>query len=213
MVVLAGVLPDFASAFVHWLEPVPYLRGVVADMVGLLGRSTGIAAVVLYIMWRSGEGWAAFGMPRPRPAMDLLLAAALFAAGYVSHVLYASTIGVHLWALDAQTDLISESFPRPEGPSQWALTAAAMAANGFAEELVIWGFLFARLRTLLGSAGQAVACASLLFASYHIYQGLYGAGSVLALGLVHGAFFVFLPRLWPLAAAHAMWDLVFYAAG
>jgi len=49
---------------------------------------------------------------------------------------------------------------------------------------------------------------ALLFASWHLYQGPPGVASTLATGLLYGAVFVSLRRLWPLAAAHAVWNLV-----
>lgn len=210
VVALVAVVPELASALMYWFDPLPYRSGIAADMVYLLSRSAGVSAVVLYLMWRSGEGWAAFGFPRPHLGVDGLLAAVLFVLGYALHWCYAASLGDSLWALDP-SPMVDQIFAAPEGVFEWGLTVAAMVANGFAEEVVLWGFLFTRLRGLLGSPAVAVAAVSLAFGSYHIYQGIYGACGVVVIGLVHGAVFAVLPRLWPLIAAHAIWDLMAYA--
>jgi membrane protease YdiL (CAAX protease family) len=97
---------------------------------------------------------------------------------------------------------------RPTTVGDYGLLVLMSCANGFAEELVMRGYLLPRFERVLGSTWSAVGLTSLLFASYHIYQGLFGATQVLVFGLVYGAVFCWFRRLWPLAIAHAIADFV-----
>jgi membrane protease YdiL (CAAX protease family) len=85
------------------------------------------------------------------------------------------------------------------------------AANGFAEELVMRGYLFPRLERLLGSSFRSLIVTTLLFAAYHVYQGTAGVLSALSFGLVYGLAFWKLRRLWPLALGHAIADYAPFA--
>jgi membrane protease YdiL (CAAX protease family) len=81
-------------------------------------------------------------------------------------------------------------------------------ANGWAEEVIVVGFLFTRLRQLRMSPIAAVILTSLLRGLYHLYQG-FGAGlGNVAMGLVFGYVYVRTGRLWPLIVAHALIDAV-----
>src|SRR5215468_4718094 len=81
VVLAVGVVPALYSA-IRWAvwSQGRYPIRMRAFSPGLLIESLAIAAPVLFIMWRSGEGWNAFGMRRPR-GKDLLWGAALYAAG------------------------------------------------------------------------------------------------------------------------------------
>jgi membrane protease YdiL (CAAX protease family) len=102
---------------------------------------------------------------------------------------------------------LHELFGAPREPEQTVLFIVAQLANGFAEELVMRGYLIPRFEDLFGSTGKALVLSSVLFASYHLYQGLYGAGSALVMGLVFGVAFIAMRRLWPIAAAHALLNI------
>jgi membrane protease YdiL (CAAX protease family) len=81
-------------------------------------------------------------------------------------------------------------------------------ANGWAEEVIVVGFLLTRLRQLRISPLAAVIITSLLRGLYHLYQG-FGAGlGNVAMGLVFGYVYLRTGRLWPLIVAHALIDAV-----
>ena len=83
-------------------------------------------------------------------------------------------------------------------------------ANGFAEEVVVVGYLITRLRQLGLSPPKAVVLSSLLRGLYHLYQG-FGAGlGNVAMGLVFGYAWCRTGRLWPLVIAHGIIDTVAY---
>jgi membrane protease YdiL (CAAX protease family) len=99
----------------------------------------------------------------------------------------------------------------PNGGGEYTLLVLMSLFNGFAEQLVIAGFLVPRLTTLLGHPAKAVLCAAALFGSYHIYQGAMNASAIFLTGLLMGGVFAVTRRLWPLALAHACMDVVAFA--
>jgi membrane protease YdiL (CAAX protease family) len=84
----------------------------------------------------------------------------------------------------------------------------ALLANSFAEEIVMRGYMIDRLERLFGKSWLAILIASLLFGSYHVYQGLLGAGSAVFIGMVFGTWFVWTRRLGALIVAHTICNLL-----
>ncbi len=90
----------------------------------------------------------------------------------------------------------------------WRIPVLLMVAfaNGWAEEVIVVGFLITRLRQLRVSPLAAVVASSVLRGVYHLYQG-FGAGlGNLAMGLVFGYVYLRTGRLWPLIIAHGLID-------
>ena len=81
-------------------------------------------------------------------------------------------------------------------------------ANGWAEEVIVVGYLMTRLRQLGVSNGRTLAYSSVLRGAYHLYQG-FGAGlGNLVMGVVFGLVWRRYGRLWPLVVAHGLIDTV-----
>jgi membrane protease YdiL (CAAX protease family) len=160
----------------------------------LLVRSLQVSAPVLYIIWRSDEGWSHFGLVKPWWPVDGLLGLAICLAGRFAY--YGCwSLTAPMWADDNHDTTV---------PAPWPFEVVAQIANGFAEELVLRGFLLVRLERLCGSPVRAVALTSVLFAAYHAYQGPWGVVHAFLLGVVYGTAFCWLRRLWPLAVAHTL---------
>ena len=88
------------------------------------------------------------------------------------------------------------------------MLVAAAFANGWAEEVIVVGYLMTRLRQLGMSDTATILCSSLLRGAYHLYQG-FGAGlGNLVMGLVFGYVWRRTGRLWPLVIAHGLIDTV-----
>ena len=85
---------------------------------------------------------------------------------------------------------------------------ASAAANAWAEELVMVGYLLTRLRQLGWSENRALAAQALLRGAYHLYQGLGGFAGNVAMGLVFGRLWQRCNRLWVLVGAHTLIDVV-----
>lgn len=209
-VLLIGVVPDlwFALANLIWPETARTWP-VVPDSATLILLSFQVSALVLYLMRRSGTPWTSFGLAAPRWISDALWLAAAMLGSYFAYAFYAAGVAavISFEAQNRELERISGMFSSAAATGESLLVGIAYVANAFAEELVMRGYLVPRFERLLGSSLKAVLLTSVLFGSYHLYQGAHGAGSALVLGLVYGAVFCWSRRLWPLVAAHALWDL------
>jgi len=159
-------------------------------------------ALGLYLLWRAGIRLREIGLDRDRPGRDALGGVGLAALiGLPGLGLYfvARAVGANLTVLPSTLD---DTWWRPV-----VLTIAA-AANAWAEEVLVVGYLITRLRQLgLGENGS-LAVSALLRGSYHLYQGFGGFVGNVVMGLVFGRVWQRTNRLWPLVVAHTLLDVV-----
>lgn len=106
-------------------------------------------------------------------------------------------------------------FGRPIDPAAMGVTLGTAlpllgwaAANAFAEEMVVVGWLVVRLKQLSWSPLAIIAASSLLRGGYHLYQGIGGGIGNLVMGVIFTWFYLRTGRLWPLIAAHFLIDAV-----
>ncbi|HEY0452423.1 type II CAAX endopeptidase family protein [Actinophytocola sp.] len=159
-------------------------------------------ALGLYLLWRAGVGLKAIGLDRARLGKDALggvgLAALIGIPGLGLYFL-ARALGANLTVL-----------PSTLGDTWWrpiVLTIAA-AANAWAEEVLVVGYLITRLRQLGLHENKSLLTAAVLRGSYHLYQGFGGFLGNVAMGLVFGRVWQRTNRLWPLVIAHTLLDVV-----
>ncbi|HJZ91108.1 MAG TPA: CPBP family glutamic-type intramembrane protease [Gemmataceae bacterium] len=196
-VLAVWVIPQLSGAILpRALGPVPPYW---ADSVDLTVVSGCAAFVTLYLVRRAGEPWARFGITRFRP-LDILITIALLLALVVAWVLMACL------ALPSGPSH-DQLFPSPRGRWDYLMMAVKYGVAAFAEEVICRAYLIVRLRDLLRSRGAAVLLAAALFASYHLYLGVGGAVGAFLVGLIFGAAFLVVPRIWPLVLAHALWNV------
>jgi membrane protease YdiL (CAAX protease family) len=191
-----AVLPDFVLAVWSLLEAGPRLQPL--DPWGiafLVARSLQVALPLLWLQVRAGEPLARLGLRRA--GAGVVLAGGAMLAGVA-------------WGLDRLLHAWFGAGPLPsEEPSAlrgaWLVAAiGADFANAFAEELAVRAFLFDRLERWTGRPAFAILASNVLFASYHLYQGVDAALHVLAFGLLFGVVFAFGRLLLPLVVAHAL---------
>jgi hypothetical protein len=84
----------------------------------------------------------------------------------------------------------------------------AAAANAWAEEALVIGYLITRLRQLGMRENGSVVAAAVLRGSYHLYQGFGGFIGNFVLGLVFGRIWQRTNRLWPMVVAHTLLDVI-----
>lgn len=167
-----------------------------------VGQLLAWGALALYLLWRSGISPAGIGLGRLRWRPDVLGGIALAALIGVPGLLFyltARTLGMN-----------AEVEPSALNSSWWRIPVLILAAfaNGFAEEVVVVGFLITRLRQLGLTQSAAVWTSGVLRGSYHLYQG-FGAGlGNVVMGLVFGYVWCRTGRLWPLVLAHGIIDSV-----
>lgn len=204
LVAAVYLLPNTYFAFQEWFvtfTPLP----VVFSELGLAVKAVAASALGLFLILRSGEPPAAFGLTRPRwthPFWGVLLWLGLFLVLLVTGaVIPPDSFGLP----DRPAGAL---FPPPRTALDFALVAGAACLNGFGEEVVMRAVLQTRLERLMRSAASAVVLTAVLFALYHAYYGVVGAGLCGLVGLVLGVAFRLGRCLWPVAVAHALQDFV-----
>lgn len=159
-------------------------------------------ALGLYLLWRAGLRLREIGLDRTRPGRDALggagLAALIGIPGLAFYFL-ARAVGANLTVLPSTLD---DTWWRPV-----VLTIAA-AANAWAEEVLVVGYLITRLRQLGLHENSSLVIAAVVRGSYHLYQGFGGFVGNVVMGLVFGRFWQRTNRLWPLVIAHTLLDVV-----
>jgi membrane protease YdiL (CAAX protease family) len=160
--------------------------------------------LALYLLWRSGIRPSAIGLGRLRLRSDG--AAGLGLAALIG------IPGLLLYLAARHFGLNAEVEPSGLRDSWWRIPVLVVAAfaNGFAEEVVVVGYLITRLRQLGFSQSGAVAASSVLRGLYHLYQGIGAGVGNLVMGLVFGYAWCRTGRLWPLVLAHGIINTVAY---
>jgi membrane protease YdiL (CAAX protease family) len=165
------------------------------------------AALIWYLLGRSGETMRDIGLDRRRPWQDGLSGIALAVATFVVAAVVGDIIknaapgaSYHL-ALGGRFGMV---YLLP------GLTMALWAAT--IEEIVVAGYLLHRLDQLGVPRSRALLISTAVRTSYHLYYGL-GALMFIPLGLMFGWTWQRYKRLVPLVVAHAIYDGVLLGLG
>ncbi len=159
-------------------------------------------ALAVYLLWRSGFNPAQIGLGRIRWRPDVL--------GAVGLAVLIGVPGLGLYQIARVLGVNASVEPAELSDTWWRIPMLLLLAfgNGWAEEVIVVGYLLTRLRQLKVNPWLALAISSLLRGAYHLYQG-FGAGlGNVAMGLVFGYAWQRTGRLWPLILAHALIDAV-----
>ena len=159
-------------------------------------------ALALYLLWRSGIGPALIGLGRLRFRADVL--------GGVGLAALIGIPGLGLYVLARLLGISASVVPTTLTDTWWRIPVLILAAfaNGWAEEVIVVGYLMTRLRQLGVSDTRSLLLSSVLRGLYHLYQG-FGAGlGNFAMGVVFGLVWRRFGRLWPLVIAHGLIDTV-----
>ncbi len=159
-------------------------------------------ALAVYLLWRSGTGPDRIGLTRLRWRADLLGGLALAAV--------IGLPGLALYVAARKLGVNASVVPSGLRDTWWRLPMLVVTAfaNGWAEEVIVVGYLLTRLRQLRVTNPVALACSGVLRGAYHLYQG-FGAGlGNVVMGLVFGCAWQRSRRLWPLIIAHALIDSI-----
>lgn len=179
----------------------------IESLLYLLVSSVSTIVPLLYLLHRSREGLAHFGVTRPKALPDL-------GGGVFLALLLIGTFLV-FWRvilLNVPPYLLTElwmqpkSEPAPRDPAGVVLFLAAHAANAFLEELAMRCYFVTRIRERTGSWLTGVLYGAALFASYHIYQGVVPVIDIFFFGVVLGFAYILVRRIWPLALAHLLFN-------
>jgi membrane protease YdiL (CAAX protease family) len=172
-----------------------------------LGTFTFLCTVlvpVLYLMARSGEGARTFGLAAPRVIIDSLGGLVSFALGLLLGGVVGSFVS---WLGFVDLPVKYTRLPAEGVLSALAWTAMVVfAACG--EEFVWRGYFLTRCGQLLGSVTWSLVITSLAFGATHLYQGLPGAASAAAGGLVYGFIVCIVGRIWATCLAHSLYNML-----
>jgi uncharacterized protein len=160
-----------------------------------------LACVVLFIMWRSGDGWAYFGMTKPKWATDIFLGFGLFV---ITCLITATKWFITASPLQAWSSYLPAAVPL----THKLILFASFSAVGFFEELTVRGYLIPRFEVLLGATWKSVIVSSVIFGMAHINKGIASAIMCCLHGIVWGLAFCATRRIWPSVIAHTLTDYV-----
>ncbi len=98
------------------------------------------------------------------------------------------------------------------GDYWWSVPILILAAlhAGLQEEVIVIGYLFARLRELGWGKWQIILAAAVLRGSYHLYQGYGSFVGNFAMGVLFGWLYTRYKRVLPLVIAHFVIDAVVF---
>jgi membrane protease YdiL (CAAX protease family) len=207
-VLCLAYFPYLFTALSSWLWRSPAASPFYYRELLLIVTALEVSAPLLVIMAMSRDPWSLFGIVRPTWVMDLVLACAIWFSEYVAYLLVVSGLPASILARWPAQHVVHRA--GPIGIPAYFLLLASCVVGGFAEELVMRGYLIPRLERLLRSTWLAVIITSILFGSYHLYQGIMPAAMTVVTGLVYALAFCMCRRLWPLCLAHAMHNFLLY---
>jgi len=173
----------------------------------LLDIAFSLAPVLLvcFLLWeRERPHLRRLGIAGARPASDGTRGAVL------ALVIGAGGIGVYLGARALGLSVAVN--PAGLDAHWWTVPVLLLSAlrAGLQEELVVIGYLFARLRDVGWGTWQIVVGSALLRGTYHLYQGFGGFVGNLLMGLVFGWLYTRWGRVLPFVIAHALIDAAIF---
>jgi membrane protease YdiL (CAAX protease family) len=161
-----------------------------------------VAALVCYLLSRSGEGLRAINLGRTRIRTDLALLLAVFVV--VQWI--PQWFGAHLLAWTHTQGFFL--LPSPVPLSRSALTVAQVAFSltaGIVEEVVVLGYLVRRLEQRGFNVIAVVAIDVAVRISYHLYYG-WNVIPIALWALVSVLIYLRVRRLLPFILCHVAWD-------
>jgi uncharacterized protein len=162
-------------------------------------------AIALYLIWRRERPhFAAIGLDRRRWGRDAWWGVALAAAIGIP--------GLAFYLLGRAMDITTTVVPTALDQHWWTVPVLVLVAVRAAllEELIVVGFLFARLRQLAWNAWAVILVSAVVRGSYHLYQGIGPFFGNVAMGILFGWLYQRYGRVLPLVVAHFMIDLVVF---
>lgn len=170
------------------------------DLADLLnGIAPPLLALVLLARWPGGRGFG-IGLDLRRRRPELVQGVgflALIGIPGLALVYLAHRLGVN-----ASLDVVN--FPDVWYRVPYLLLSAFQ--NGFAEEIVVVGFMLTRLRQCGWSRERSLIASATLRGSYHLYQGFGGFVGNFVMGVIFGWWFTRTGRVLPLVVAHFLLD-------
>lgn len=185
------------------LNPARSDREVFDLVYQLLGIGFSLVPILLvcFLLWNPQRPHlGALGLDGRHPWRDT--------ASGVGLVLAIGVPGLAFYLIGRSLELFVAVDPGAQAQHWWTIPVLLLAAAraSLTEEIVVLGYLFARLRTVGWSIWPIIIATSILRASYHLYQGPGAFLGNLAMGLLFGWLFARTGRLMPFLVAHFLID-------
>ena len=180
-----------------WFDLIYQLMGVFFDLVPV--------ALVAFLLWQVARPHLSrLGIDGARPGADALqglgLALAIGIPG-IGVYLAGRALGITLNVDPAGLDTYWWTIP--------VLLLSALRA-GVTEEVIVIGYLFARLRDLGWGPWRIIFASALLRGTYHLYQGFGAFVGNFAMGLLFGWLYTRTGRVLPFVIAHVVIDAAIF---
>jgi membrane protease YdiL (CAAX protease family) len=160
-------------------------------------------ALVIYLLWLPRRsGFRRMGLDWTRPWRDLGGGALLLAVIGVP--------GLALYAVGRAAGITVDVQASPLDQYWWTVPVLLLSAVRAAlqEEVIMIGYLFARLKQLGWNSWWVIVASALVRGSYHLYQGIGPFFGNAAMGIVFGWCYRRWGRVAPLVVAHSLLDIV-----
>lgn len=169
------------------------LLGIVADLMPV--------ALVVFVLWSSARPHLGrLGIDGTRPWLDT--------RDGVGLALLIGIPGLALYLGSRALGVTVTVVPTALDEHWWTVPVLLLSAAraGIVEEVIVVGYLFARLRDLRWGPWAIILTSAALRATYHLYQGFGAFIGNFAMGLLFGWLYTRFGRLLPLVIAHTLID-------
>jgi uncharacterized protein len=206
-VLCLAYLPWLSGALVAVFTARTTSLSSVDDRLYIIVEALQVSMPLLAIMALSRDRWSQFGIVRPKWITDIILGCVIYLVGVLFDNYVVCRLPLSILKMPRPLHFV-DRLP-PEGILEYLLLLISCIASGFAQELIYRGYLIPRFERLLRSTWIAVLVTTVLFASFHVYQGTVASIGIGALGLVYAIAFCLLRRIWPICVAHTLSLIVF----
>jgi len=158
-------------------------------------------ALVCFLLWSAAKPrLARLGLGARRPGHDILIGVGL--------ALLVGIPGIGVYVASRALGIGLTVSASPLDTYWWSIPILVLSALRAAlqEELIVVGYLYARLRDLGWKTWPIILVAAALRGSYHLYQGFGAFVGNFALGLIFGWMYTRYGRVLPLIIAHFIID-------
>lgn len=169
------------------------LMGIFFDLVPV--------ALVALLLWRVARPHLArLGIDGTQPGRDALSGVGLALAIGIP--------GIGVYLAGRELGITVNVVPNALTEHWWTVPVLFLSAlrAGVTEEVIVIGYLFARLRDLGWGTWQIILGSALLRGSYHLYQGFGSFVGNVAMGIFFGWLYTRTGRVLPLVIAHTAID-------
>ncbi|MGH7771719.1 MAG: lysostaphin resistance A-like protein [Candidatus Binatia bacterium] len=178
------------------------------DSLGNIIKDTSLSVLLVYLIWRSGESWLRFGFTRSQSMS--LDASIVLGIVLMNYVVISEGLSLLLEPTHSEDNGIEPITSPGRAPLivEYVFFVVHICISALYEELLMRGYLIPRFEQLLRSTWTSLFLTALLFGGYHMDQGMGGVLNATLAGLVYGGAFCWFRRLWPIAVAHVVYNLM-----